>query len=99
WRLGSLAFALDGAALPAWAAASPDVDDARVWLAAWDASGQLLPDALVGYVFDEAFREEARPALRRLSELGCEAALLSGDHQNRVDAAASHLSEGGRVRV
>jgi Cu2+-exporting ATPase len=67
-------------------------DDVRVWLAARDAHNRLLPDTVLGFVYDEVFREEARPAIRKLAELGCRSALLSGDQISRVYAAAAELS-------
>jgi Cu2+-exporting ATPase len=105
WRLGSRAWALGGDVLPAWALVG-DVahmghagDEARVWLAARDANGTLIADELVGFVFDETFRPEARPAIEKLAYLGCRSSLLSGDQKSRVAVAAAHLGQGGPVHV
>src|SRR5690606_6494386 len=58
-----------------------------------------LPDTVTGFVFDEVFRPEARAAVQRLRELGCQSALLSGDRSDRVYAAARHLGEDGELIV
>ncbi len=86
WRLGSHAWVLDDAA--------SGHDEARVWVAARDQQGHIDASTVTGFVFDEVFREEARPAIQRLSQLGCRSALLSGDQTSRVVAAARHLGQG-----
>ncbi|MGC4062038.1 MAG: cation-translocating P-type ATPase [Aquabacterium sp.] len=75
-------------------------DEARVWLAARQ-EGRCQRDTAIGFVFDEALREEARPAVARLAQLGCDAALLSGDHTARVAAAACQLAlqQGQGMRI
>lgn len=94
WRLGSKTWVLDGLDMAASAGLMAG-DDARVWLAARDVlSGQVLLGSVVGFIFDEVFREEARPAIQRLAQLGCQSALLSGDQASRVVAAARHLGQG-----
>jgi Cu2+-exporting ATPase len=90
WRLGSAQWVLGcGATDP----------DARVWLAARDEAGLLLPESRLGMVFDEVFRAESRATVQALRALGCSTALLSGDLAARVVAAARHLSEGGEMAV
>lgn len=79
------------AVLPAWARS----DAPRAWLAAHDAQGRLLTETLTGVLLDEVFRAEARPALAQLRALGCEAAVLSGDHADRVVSAARELGSDG----
>jgi len=74
-------------------------NDARVWLAARDESGQVQPETALGFVFDELFRPEARPAIQQLAQLGCQSALLSGDQISRVVAAARHLGQGADMVV
>jgi len=98
WRLGSRHWVLEGAAaaIDEW---SEGVGDARVWLASRTSEGSLLPDSISGYVFDETFRDEARPTISRLTDLGCRTALLSGDQEARVVAAAQHLSPKGELVV
>lgn len=106
WRLGSRHWVLEGV--------DPGLDgdglihtEARVWLAARDPQGLLQNDQhqdqhqghRLGFVFDETFRAEAKPAVARLNELGCKAALLSGDQDSRVVAAAQHLGAGGPMLV
>jgi Cu2+-exporting ATPase len=98
WRLGAPAWVLD-LDVKADLALHEAAPDARVWLAARDASGRLAPDTAAGFVFDEVFREEARPALARLAQLGCQSALLSGDQNSRVVAAARHLGQGGDMVI
>lgn len=92
WRLGLLSWVLPAAAAEAgwWTQDS----DARVWMAAIDDTGTLVPETVTGFVFDEVFRAEARPTVQRLRELGCQSALLSGDQASRVHAAARHLGQG-----
>jgi Cu2+-exporting ATPase len=97
WRLGSRDWATEGVSGDEQVQASLH-DEARVWLVA-RLQDQPLPDSVVGFVFDEVFREESRPALVRLARLGCESALLSGDHPSRVVAAARHLGQGQDVKV
>ena len=92
WRLGLMSWVLPMSAADAgwWC----QEHDARVWMAASDDRGALVPDTVVGFVFDEVFRQEARPTVQRLRELGCQSALLSGDQAARVHAAARHLGQG-----
>lgn len=90
WRLGSAAWVL-GEDRPG--------TDARVWLAPTDLAHNPATIPGFGFVFDEVFRDEAAPALQQLRQLGCESALLSGDREDRVVAAARHLSVGGEVVV
>lgn len=92
WRLGLLSWVLPAAAAEAgwWTQDS----DARVWMAAIDDTGTLVPETVTGFVFDEVFRAEARPTVQRLRELGCQSALLSGDQASRVHAAARLLGQG-----
>lgn len=87
WRLGRQDWVLQGHA-PAWVMHHPD---ARVWVAAWGADESLQTDTVVGFVFDERFRDEARPALAGLQRLHIDALLLSGDQCDRVYAAAAQL--------
>lgn len=98
WRLGSRHWVLEGCdhALNAW---SESQTEARVWLAAHSMGGELLLGRVIGFVFDEVFREEARPTIARLNALKCQTALLSGDQESRVVAAAQHLSEKGELVV
>lgn len=102
WRLGSRHWVLEGSELGADSPGLIDTD-ARVWLAARDLQGRLQndhqPDQQLGFVFDETFRAEAKPAVARLTELGCDAALLSGDQDSRVVAAAQHLGAGSPMSV
>lgn len=94
WRLGLMDWVLCeplvGGEQPWWHQ-TPDV---RVWLAASSPEGQLDPSTVSGFVFDEVFREEARPTVQRLRALGCQSELLSGDQAARVHAAAQHLGQG-----
>ena len=92
WRLGLLSWVLPAAAAEAgwWTQDS----DARVWMAAIDDTGTLVPETVTGFVFDEVFRAEARPAVQRAREWGGQAALLSGDQASRVHAAARLLGQG-----
>jgi Cu2+-exporting ATPase len=96
WRLGAPGWVLGDAAVRP-EGLQPD-GDARVWLGAYS-GGVLEAASLAGFVFDEVFRDEAQPALRRLAQLGCQAALLSGDHHDRVVAAARLLAAPQEVRV
>lgn len=98
WRLGRPDWVLgDGseAMLSSW----PCPEHARAWLAARTPDGALLPETLLGIQLDEVFRVEAVPALRQLRELGCQAALLSGDHNDRVLAASRILGPNGELPV
>lgn len=98
WRLGRQDWVLGAEAplvLQHWAA--PDAP--RAWLAARSSDGALLPDTVVGILLDEVFRPEAAPALHQLRELGCQAALLSGDHNDRVQAASRILGPQGELPV
>ena len=97
WRLGLLSWVLPAAAAEAgwWTQDS----DARVWMAAIDDTGTLVPETVTGFVFDEVFRAEARPTVQRLRELGCQSALLSGDQASRVHAAARLLGQGENMVV
>lgn len=97
WRLGRSDWVLDAdsgnraADTSEPGVSSLDAADApRVWLAAWR-DGQCLPDMALGLRMDEVFRAEALPAVQQLRALGCTASLLSGDHADRVHAAARHL--------
>lgn len=92
WRLGAAAWVLGDTA----AQADPQ---ARVWMAACNAQGQLLAQSVVGFEFDEVFRAEAKPAVARLRALGCTSALLSGDQLDRVVAASQHLGEDGAMAI
>lgn len=98
WRLGRQDWVL-GAEAPSvlhhWAA--PEVP--RVWLAARSGEGALLPETVMGVLLDEVFRPEAAPALHQLRELGCRSALLSGDHNDRVQAASRILGPHGELPV
>ena len=102
WRLGQRHWVLgeEGDAHTAgsshWWSAQ---DDARVWMAAIGVDGHLKADTVTGFVFDEVFRQEARPTVQRLRELGCHASLLSGDQSARVHAAAEHLGQGDAMTV
>lgn len=99
WRLGSRAWVCEGLADAACAQIQQADGDARVWLAARQ-DGCVQPGTEVGFVFDEALRSEAQPAVARLAQLGCDAALLSGDHPERVAAAAQRLGRlEGAMRV
>lgn len=98
WRLGRQDWVLGAdasAMLHNWA--QPDAP--RAWLAARSPDGALLPDAVVGILLDEVFRQEAAPALHQLRALGCQAALLSGDHNDRVQAASRILGPHGELPV
>jgi len=53
----------------------------------------------MGVVLDEVFRAEAAPALHQLNALGCQSALLSGDHTDRVVAASLALGPHGELPV
>lgn len=98
WRLGSRHWALEGAdaVVGPWSSA---LVEARVWLAARSEQGVLSPASVSGFVFDETFRPEAGPAIERLVALGCQSALLSGDQESRVVAAAQHLRAHGEIRI
>ncbi|HEX5355146.1 MAG TPA: cation-translocating P-type ATPase, partial [Aquabacterium sp.] len=98
WRLGSRHWVLEGAEteLVLWASGA---DEARVWLAARTDLGDLDASKVTGFVFDETFRAEAGPAIRRLTALGCQSALLSGDQESRVVAAAQHLGTHGEIVI
>ena len=97
WRLGLTSWVLPAeAGEGAW---WHQETDARVWMAAVNVSGVLLPDTVAGFVFDEVFRPEARPTVQRLRELGCQSALLSGDQSARVYAAAQYLGQGEDMLV
>lgn len=98
WRLGSRHWVLEGGdqALHGWSEGLPE---ARVWLAARAEDGDLVPGSITGFVFDETFREEARPTIARLNQLQCQTALLSGDQESRVVAAAQHLSAQGELVI
>jgi Cu2+-exporting ATPase len=74
-------------------------DQPRVWLSCRAADGRVLPDSVLGVLLDEVFRAEAAPALHQLRELGCQAALLSGDHNDRVLAASRILGPHGELPV
>lgn len=97
WRLGQRDWVLEGSSLLTrdWACS----DDARVWLAQRDDAEPVRVDTAMGFAFDEVFREEALPTVQQLQQLGCHSALLSGDHAERVAAAARHLGQGGAMQV
>lgn len=98
WRLGRQDWVLGEkgvAELDAWA--EPELP--RAWLAARDGDGELLPDTIMGILLDEVFRQEAASALHQLSELGCQSALLSGDHNDRVQMASRILGPQGELPV
>ena len=110
WRLGLLSWVLPAAAAEAgwWTQDS----DARVWMAAIDDTGTLVPETVTGFVFDEVFRAEARPTVQRLRELGCPSALLSGGQgedmvvaqaqatpEDKLNVIARIQAEGHRVAV
>lgn len=98
WRLGRQDWVLGvGASLVLRHWPAPDAP--RAWLAARSSDGTLLPDTVVGILLDEVFRPEAAPALHQLRELGCQAALLSGDHNDRVQAASRILGPHGELPV
>jgi Cu2+-exporting ATPase len=111
WRLGSRRWVLEGcfadgqtaARRPAWLRDNPAFDEARVWLAARSRAGSevgaVLPETVLGMVFDEALRKEAGVSLNALVSLGCGVALLSGDRADRVAVAAAHLGQGGDVQI
>jgi Cu2+-exporting ATPase len=96
WRLGARHWVLEGAdaSIDLWAAKA---DEARVWLAARTAQGVFDARSVSGFVFDETFRPEAGPAIKRLVDLGCQSALLSGDQESRVVAAVQHLGAHGEI--
>ncbi|MDE2401877.1 MAG: cation-translocating P-type ATPase [Burkholderiales bacterium] len=87
WRLGSADWALGHRA----SGLSEQAAQARVWLVQLDLQGEPLPAQALGFVFDEAYRSEARPSLAQLRALGLRSALLSGDRADRVDAAVRYL--------
>lgn len=98
WRLGRQDWVLGAdaqVALRHWA--TPELP--RAWLAARSIEGTLLPETVMGVLLDEVFRPEAAPALHQLRELGCHAALLSGDHNDRVQAASRILGPDGELPV
>lgn len=98
WRLGRQDWVLGADAPDAlrhWA--SPDLP--RAWLAARASDGALRTETVMGVLLDEVFRPEAAPALHQLRELGCRAALLSGDHNDRVQAASLILGPDGELPV
>ena len=98
WRLGRQDWVL-GADAPALLRNWPQPQAPRAWLAARSGDGELLPETVVGILLDEVFRQEAAPALHQLRELGCRAALLSGDHNDRVLAASRILGPQGELPV
>ncbi|MBU0917690.1 heavy metal translocating P-type ATPase [Aquabacterium parvum] len=98
WRLGRQDWVL-GADAPAVLGNWTQPDAPRAWLAARSPDGSLLRDTVVGVLLDEVFRQEAAPALHQLRELGCQAALLSGDHNDRVQAASRILGPHGELPV
>lgn len=98
WRLGSAAWVL-GDAQSVLLLTGADYQDARVWLAVQGDDGSVDVSTACGFVYDEVFREEAMPTVRRLRELGCQTSLLSGDHEARVVAAAEHLGQGENMHV
>jgi len=98
WRLGRRDWVLGDDALSVlhhWGA--PDAP--RVWLAARSSDGVLMAETVLGILLDEVFRAEAAPALHQLRALGCQSALLSGDHNDRVQAASRILGPQGELPV
>lgn len=94
WRFGRHDWVLEGLTAGQGAGwEGPSAEAPRVWLVA-RRDGQVLADTAMGLRMDEVFRAEAAPAVRQLRQLGCEAALLSGDHAERVHEAARHLGTG-----
>jgi Cu2+-exporting ATPase len=96
WRLGARDWVFEGFADAAGAGIQPAGEEARVWLAACHDGrydGRCQPGTAVGFVFDEALRAQAQPAVAGLAKLGCDAALLSGDHPARAAAAAQQLGQ------
>ena len=98
WRLGRQEWVL-GADAPAVLRNWAQPDAPRAWLAARSRDGVLLPGAVMGVLLDEVFRQEAAPALHQLRALGCQVALLSGDHNDRVQAASRILGPHGELPV
>lgn len=98
WRLGRQDWVL-GADAPAALANWTDPEAPRAWLAGRSPDGALLPQTVMGVLLDEVFRQEAAPALHQLRALGCQAALLSGDHNDRVQAASRILGPQGELPV
>jgi Cu2+-exporting ATPase len=102
WRLGRRDWVLadpGGQGALTWAVASQVNEAARVWVGGRDASGRIVADTVAALLIDEAFRQEAAPALHQLRALGCDAALLSGDHAERVAHASRVLGPGGELPV
>ncbi len=98
WRLGRQDWVLGEEAasvLSGWA----EPEAPRAWLAARSGDGALRPQTVVGVLLDEVFRPEAAPALHQLRALGCQAALLSGDQHERVEAASRILGPHGELPV
>jgi len=96
WRLGSASWVL-GDSLAAQIAQLPNAALARVWFAPVDV--QQGVNRVLGFVFDEALRPDAAPALDRLHQLGVRSSILSGDRQDRVDAAMMQLGGADVVNV
>lgn len=102
WRLGRRDWVLadpGGQGALTGAVASQVNEAARVWVGGRDASGRIVADTVAALLIDEAFRQEAAPALHQLRALGCDAALLSGDHAERVAHASRVLGPGGELPV
>jgi Cu2+-exporting ATPase len=98
WRLGSRHWVL-ASRQDLLQALGDQHPDARVWLGAVDARETCLSDSIAGFVFDETFRPEAASAIDRLAVIGCQSAILSGDQEGRVVAAAQHLGPAGQIVV
>ncbi|RZI79959.1 MAG: cation-translocating P-type ATPase [Rubrivivax sp.] len=98
WRLGRADWAL-GPQAAAVLADSPRHQEVRVWLACLDAAGAPVRERTMGFVFDEAFRPDARQALDQLRALGLRSDILSGDREDRVKAAIQELGGEGCIGV
>jgi len=98
WRLGRRDWVLEGQDVES-TSSWPDADAIRVWVACRDDRGCSATSSWMGVVLDEVFRAEAAPALHQLNALGCQSALLSGDHTDRVVAASLALGPQGELPV
>ncbi|WP_374320458.1 heavy metal translocating P-type ATPase [Aquabacterium sp.] len=96
WKLGAASWVL-GESSAAQAAQLPNAALARVWFGPVDDEQSL--ENVLGFVFDESLRADAAPALAGLHELGVRSAILSGDRQDRVDAAVTLLGGASVVDV
>lgn len=95
WRLGSGVWVLGEQALLRVSALTHGAA-ARVWLMKMDGSSEAQA---VGFIFDEAFRQDARSTLAQLGALGLSSALLSGDRNDRVESAVAYLGGSTVVRI